>query len=224
VRWNRPGHGLVPPAGFIPIAEQSDLICDIGRWVLRNALRDAAAWGSGAGSSLEVAVNVSGRHVLSGTLVSDVQDALRAADLDPRRLTVEITETVLVVDLPIVIEQLEELRRMGVSIAIDDFGTGYTSLNHLRYLPADVIKIDRSFVAQLDRPREAPLVRLINDIGHTLALVVVAEGVETAEQQEQLVMMGCDRLQGYYFSRPVPADELFAWMARLPLDVQSSSR
>jgi diguanylate cyclase len=119
---------------------------------------------------------------------------------------------------------------MGVSIAIDDYGTGYTSLNHLRFLPADVIKIDRSFVAQLDRPREAPLVRLINDIGHTLGLVVVAEGVETAEQQQQLIDMGCDRLQGYYLSRPLPLAGLVEWLnvAQLGLGeapgAQSSSR
>jgi EAL domain-containing protein (putative c-di-GMP-specific phosphodiesterase class I) len=177
-----------------------------------------------------VAVNVSGRHVLSGSLVGDVAHALERSGLDPGRLTIEITETVLLLDLPIVIDQLEELRRMGVSVAIDDFGTGYTSLNHLRYLPADVIKIDRSFVAQLDRVREAPLVRLINDIGHTLGLVVVAEGVETAEQQQQLIDMGCDRLQGYYLSRPIPLDDLVEWLERSSLEfveapeVQSSSR
>ena len=214
VRWERPGHGLVPPGEFIAVAEQSNLICEVGRWVLGAAARAAADVDQAVGRyCLGVAVNISGRHVLSGTLVDDVRRAVTVAGVDPARLTIEITETVLLLDLPIVIDQLQELRAMGVSIAIDDYGTGYTSLNHLRYLPADVIKIDQSFVAQLDEPREAPLVRLINDIGHTLSLLVVAEGVETAEQQAQLTAMGCDRLQGFHLSRPLPLDDLDRWMA-----------
>jgi diguanylate cyclase (GGDEF)-like protein len=213
VRWRRPEHGMVSPAAFIPIAELSGLIIDIGRVVLRKAACEVVRWTSDLGiEPIEVAVNISGRHMLSGTVIDDVNAALAVSGLDPRQLTLEITETVLLTDMPMVATQLEDLRAMGVRVAIDDFGTGYTSLSHLRHLPADVIKIDGSFVAHLDQPREATLVRLVNDLGHTLGLEVVAEGVETVEQRATLTELGCDMLQGYYFSRPLPAAAVRSWL------------
>lgn len=216
VRWDRPGHGLVPPGEFIPVAEASDLIIDIGRHVLRAATVELAR-GPLAGEQLEVAVNVSARHVASGSLFEDVQMALADSGLAPSRLTVEITETVLVTDLPFLAGQLEQLRRLGVRVAIDDFGTGFTSLAHLRSLPADVIKIDRSFVAEME-DGDASLVRLVTDLGHHLGLEVVAEGVETAEQLAQLRRLGCDRIQGYLLGRPQPAAQLPGWFeAHRPL-------
>ncbi len=222
VRWERPGHGLVPPGMFIEVAEASDLIIDIGQYVLHAATMELAQ-GVLAGEQLEVAVNVSARHVASGSLFADVQSALAASGLAPSRLTVEITETVLVTDLPFLAGQLEQLRRLGVRVAIDDFGTGYTSLAHLRQLPADVIKIDRSFVAEM-ADDEGSLVRLVTDLGHHLGLEVVAEGVETDEQLDALCRLGCDRIQGFLLARPQPAEQLPAWFAahRPPIRVATS--
>lgn len=211
VRWQRPGHGLVPPGVFIPVAEASDLIVDVGRHVLRAATAELSR-GPLADDNLEVAVNVSARHVASGSLLADVREALVDSGLEPSRLMVEITETVLVTDLPFLAEQLDQLRRLGVRVAIDDFGTGFTSLAHLRQLPADVIKIDRSFVADM-ADDDGSLVRLVIDLGHQMDLQVVAEGVETDVQLAKLRHLGCDRIQGYLLARPMPAGELPGWFA-----------
>lgn len=213
VRWERPGHGLVPPGVFIPVAEASDLITDVGRYVLRVATAQLAAGVGGPFAGLEVAVNVSARHVTSGSLLADVTAALADSGLAPHQLVIEITETVLVTDLPFLAGQLEQLRRLGVRVAIDDFGTGFTSLAHLRQLPADVIKIDRSFVAEMGDD-DGSLVRLVTDLGHHLGLEVVAEGVETEAQLEVLRRLGCDRVQGFLLGRPMPADQLDDWSAR----------
>nr|WP_246315241.1 EAL domain-containing protein [Kineococcus aurantiacus] len=208
VRWEKPGQGLVPPGAFIPVAEGSDLICDLGRWALRTSLaqlaRLDAAGGPGAG--LRVAVNISGRHLRSPRLVQDVRSALEAAGTAPDRLTLEVTETVMVED-DAAWARLEELRSLGVAVAIDDFGTGYTSFGQLARVPVDVLKIDRSFVDSED-PRTVELVRLVVGAARSFGLKVVAEGVEQASQVRALQAVGCDTAQGYYFSRPVPADRL----------------
>ena len=217
VRWERPGHGLVPPGVFIPVAEDSDLIIDLGRWVLRRATTELAACchDDPDHDPLTLTVNVSARHVASGTLLADVLGALEESGLPPERLVVEITETVLVTDLPFLGEQLQQLRDRGVRVAIDDFGTGFTSLAHLRQLPADVIKIDRSFVSELGDAGEGDgsLVRIVIDLGHQLGLEVVAEGVETAPQLDQLRDLGCDRIQGFHVARPMPVEACRAWLA-----------
>ncbi|MEW9266598.1 EAL domain-containing protein [Kineococcus endophyticus] len=208
VRWQKPGEGLVPPGVFIPVAEASDLICDLGRWALKTSLTQLAEFDAagGPGSGLKVAVNISGRHLRSPRLVDDVRSALEASGTAPQRLALEITETVMVED-DAAWARLEELRAIGVQIAIDDFGTGYTSFGQLARVPVDVLKIDRSFVDS-DDPRTVELVRLVVGAARSFGLRVVAEGVEQASQVHALQAVGCDTAQGYYFSRPVSADRL----------------
>jgi diguanylate cyclase (GGDEF)-like protein len=213
VRWRHEG-GIRPPDSFIPVAERSDLIIELDRWVLARAARQMAEWGDRPElADVHVAVNVSGRHVTSKALHRHVTDLLSATGLDPRRLIIELTETVLVDDLIEAAAQLEAIRRLGVRIALDDFGTGYTSINHLRQLPVDIIKIDRSFVQRLASEREQALLRMITELGHHLGMTITAEGVETAEQYEQLRRLGCDKAQGYHMSRPLPAEALVEWVA-----------
>nr|WP_179756742.1 EAL domain-containing protein [Kineococcus aurantiacus] len=206
VRWDRPGHGLVPPDAFIPAAERSDLICDLGRWALAAALEQLTQWDEGEEfAGLGMAVNISGRHLASRHLLDDVTDALSASGVEPGRLTLEITETVLV-DEPSALDQLRALRELGVRIAIDDFGTGYTSIGQLPRLPVDVLKIDRSFVAS-PGAGHADLVRLVISAAHSFDLGVVAEGIEENDQLHRLVADSCDSGQGFLFARPsAPAD------------------
>ena len=206
VRWDRPGHGMVPPDAFIPTAERSALVCDLGRWVLGEATRQLAAWTADAppgAAPTTVAVNVSGRHLASPDIVRDVAAALVASGVAAHQLVLEITETVLV-DQPVAIAHLGALRALGVSISIDDFGTGYTSIGQLQHLHADTIKIDRSLVAST-APGSAELVRLVVHAAHAFGLSVVAEGVEHEHQLSPLLLAGCDSAQGYFFARPQPA-------------------
>ncbi|MEZ0165527.1 EAL domain-containing protein [Kineococcus sp. LSe6-4] len=208
VRWVRPGHGLVPPDAFIPVAEASSLVCDLGRWALAEATAQLVRWDAEGGhrGGLAVAVNISGRHLAQAHLLEDVTDALAASGIDPSRLTVEITETVLV-DEPLALEHLRSLRELGVRVAIDDFGTGYTSIGQLSRLPVDVLKIDRSFVSSPEAGH-ADLVRLLISAAHSFSLGVVAEGVEEDGQLSALLAASCDAAQGYLFARPVPAADL----------------
>jgi diguanylate cyclase (GGDEF)-like protein len=212
VRWQRPEHGIQPPDSFIPVAERSDLIIELDKWVMARAARQIRDWAGTADlGAVQVAINVSGRHLLSQTLFDHVVELLDATGLEPHRLVVEITETVLVNDLVVAAAQLEAVRGLGVRIALDDFGTGYTSITHLRQLPIDIIKIDRSFVQRLASEKDRTLLAMITDLGHHLGLTITAEGVETAEQYDTLRQLGCDRAQGYLMSRPLPADALEAW-------------
>jgi diguanylate cyclase (GGDEF)-like protein len=208
VRWVRPDGTLVPPDDFIPIAERSDLILDVDRWVLDRAAAQMASWKDHPQlGRLPVAVNLSARHLCAPSLMSDVLGALERHDVSPSRMILEITESALLGDLDRAARRLSELRSRGIKIAIDDFGTGYTSLAHLRRLPVDVLKIDRSFVSNLDRSDDRSLVKLIVETGHLLGVSVTAEGVETYEQADLLAELGSDHLQGYRFSRPLgPAD------------------
>jgi diguanylate cyclase (GGDEF)-like protein len=214
IRWNRPGHGLVPPADFIPTAEESRLINDIGRWTLREAAAQLARWDAELGRrDLTVAVNISGRHLVSDELVADVRTALDAAGIGAHRLVVEVTETVLVDDLSAT-RNLTALREMGVRVSIDDFGTGFTSIGQLLSLPVDELKIDRSFVASTD-PAQLELVELMARAAHAFGLHVVAEGVEEAVQLDRLAGCAVESAQGFHFAYPQPADETLA-LVRLP--------
>jgi diguanylate cyclase (GGDEF)-like protein len=212
VRWQRPDVGMQPPDSFIPVAERSDLIVSLDNWVMKRAARQMNEWADRTDlTDIQVAINVSGRHLLSQTLYDHVVELLDTTGIAPRRLVVEITETVLVNDLVAAAAQLEAVRGLGVRIALDDFGTGYTSITHLRQLPIDIIKIDRSFVQRLGNERDRTLLAMITDLGHHLGLTITAEGVETAEQYELLRAMGCDRAQGYHMSRPLAPDALATW-------------
>ena len=206
VRWNRPGHGEVYPDDFIPIAEKSALIIELDRWVLATAAAQGRSWlDQAAMSDLTLAVNISGRHLLSGRLPGNVREVLAATGLPSRNLILEITETVLITDLPTVSVQLGDIRALGVLIAVDDFGTGFTSVAALRSLPVDIIKVDRSFVNAIDEGSNHALVAMVTRLGHELGATVIAEGVETQEQLTALTDLAADQMQGYLISRPVPA-------------------
>lgn len=204
IRWQRPGHELLPPDAFIPAAEQSTLICDMGRWVLGRATQQLAQWrrADPDAGDLTVAVNISGRHLLSSGVVDDVADALQASGLPGSALVVEITETVLVDPLQTA-ARLQALRALGVGISIDDFGTGYTSIGRLQHLHVDTLKIDKSFISSAG-PGAADLVKLMINAAHAFGLRVVAEGIEDPDQLDALRELACDSGQGYLFARPQP--------------------
>jgi EAL domain-containing protein (putative c-di-GMP-specific phosphodiesterase class I) len=215
LRWRHPVRGTIGPAAFVPLAEESGLIVPLGRWVLDEACRQAAAWQSELGRSFGISVNLSGRQVDDSALVADIAGALARAGLEPGLLTLEITESVLLQDVDAVRERLTELKRLGVQLAIDDFGTGYSSLSYLRRFPVDVLKIDRSFIAAVDTgAAEAALVRSIVSLAQILELQTVAEGIEEVGQFEALRGLGVDRGQGYLFAEPLEGDALVALLGR----------
>ncbi len=209
VRWQHPRRGLLGPMEFIPLAEETGLILDIGRWVLGQACRQAGAWQrTHPELDLTIAVNVSPRQFRDPDLVADVDAALRAGALIPRRLTLEITESVLMDNSDVMIDRLHQLKALGVRLAIDDFGTGYSSLNYLRALPVDIVKIDKVFVDGVAFDNEARgLIEAILSMANTLDLETIAEGVETPDQAERLQRLGSNLVQGYYFSQPLPAED-----------------
>ena len=217
LRWVDPARGYVAPTEFIHLAERSELIEIIGRFVLRRACHAAATWRLGDGREIShIAVNVSARQLRGESLVNDVTSALHDSGLAPHKLVIEITESMLLEDLPGTIERLDALHALGVRIAIDDFGTGYSSLSRLGQLPVDVLKVDRSFTMALDEAGARTLVPAILELARTLGLATVAEGVETAEQGLRLIGLGCDLAQGFYFARPVPEAELADMLQRPP--------
>jgi len=210
LRWKHPRHGLLSPDEFIPLAENTGLIKPIVGWVLRRALRQCAEW-EAAGHSIPIAVNCSARNLLQEDLPEVIAAALAASGLPADRVTLEITETVLIEDPRRALEVATELARLGIRLSIDDFGTGYSSLDYLRRLPAREIKIDKSFVVAMDRDEgSAVIVRSIVDLAHNLGLEAVAEGVESVAVWKLLQGLGCDLAQGYYFGRPAPAAEFLA--------------
>jgi diguanylate cyclase (GGDEF)-like protein len=208
IRWNHPDRGLVFPNDFIPAAESSGWIVSIGEWVLNQACRDLKTWEHISNEPVRVSVNVSPRQLSDPSFVTMVRGVLEGADLDARRLTLEVTES-LYVDGAGRKEVLSELREIGVKIAIDDFGTGYSSLGSLRDMPVDVLKIDKSFIDHIANTAEAAhLVRMILQLARDFRISTVAEGAEDLCQIQMLRAMGCPFVQGYYFSRPVPVSEL----------------
>lgn len=220
VRWEHPDRGLVPPAEFIPLAEETGAIVDIGHWVLREALRQGAEWTAASGMPLRMAVNLSPRQLHGRDVTAEVAAALEESGFPAEQLTLEVTEGVLVRDVDAVVGQLEALRALGIRIAIDDFGTGFSGLSYLRHLPADIIKIDRSFVMDLPRGRSAvTLITSIVELARTLGLDVVAEGVENEEQRLALADLQCGSAQGYLFARPEPADRAGACIGGSPVAV-----
>jgi diguanylate cyclase (GGDEF)-like protein/PAS domain S-box-containing protein len=208
VRWRHPELGLVAPGHFITVAEDTGLIVPIGRWVLRQACLQNKAWQAHGFPRLRVSVNLSGRQFKQDDVVETVAAALRETGLAPEDLELELTESILFLNNGETEKKLQALRAMGVHLAIDDFGTGYSSLEYLMRLPVHRLKIDRSFIRALtSKPEDAAIARAIVAMGHSLALEVTAEGVETAEQLSVLQACGCDESQGYYFGQPVPATE-----------------
>ncbi len=214
IRWQHPTRGVIAPYEFVPIAEETGLIVDIGRWVLREACCQATRWTAVDGRPLTVSVNVAARQLDSDGLIDDVREALHISGLDARRLVLEITESDVMSAPDLAREKLEALKTLGLRLAIDDFGTGYSSLSYLQYFPVDELKIDRSFVKRIDvGERDAALVRTIVSLARSLSVEVVAEGVEMAEQEHFLRSIACDTGQGYLYSRPLPADKITAFLA-----------
>lgn len=205
LRWHCPKRGLVSPADFIPLAEEIGLIVPIGEWVIRTACEEAVGWPQ----PLNVAVNVSAVQFGSPNLVSTILSALAQSGLDPRRLEVEITESVLLGDHRAALDTLLRVRELGVRVSMDDFGTGYSSLSYLRSFPFDKIKIDQSFVrGQSDDPSGMAIVRAIAGLGQSLGMATLAEGVETEEQLARVAADGCTDVQGYLISRPLPPERI----------------
>jgi diguanylate cyclase (GGDEF)-like protein/PAS domain S-box-containing protein len=208
IRWRHPQHGLMPPGQFIDVAEDCGLIVPIGRWVLREACRQARAWQDAGLPMIRIAINVSAVELQAPDLVSSVLDVLADTGLEARHLELELTETFLMQEAGSTIAVLRELRNIGVHLALDDFGTGYSSLSYLQRFPIDTLKIDQSFVRDLASDADdANIVSAVIGMGNSLHMRVIAEGIETREQLEFLKQHGCPVGQGFYFSRPVPAAE-----------------
>jgi EAL domain-containing protein (putative c-di-GMP-specific phosphodiesterase class I) len=205
LRWNRPGHGLVSPAMFISCAEETGIIVPLGEWVIRKAIEEAAQWRD----EVSVAINLSPAQMKNPSIVATIIGALAASQLEPNRLEIEITESVLMDETEQNIRTLHALRELGVKIALDDFGTGYSSLSYLRSFPFDKIKIDQRFVRGIENSSEnQAIVRAIISLARDLGMRVTAEGVEDEQQATILAGLGCTEVQGYLYSRPQPSSEL----------------
>ncbi|MGA2500481.1 MAG: EAL domain-containing protein, partial [Tepidisphaeraceae bacterium] len=205
-RWNNPVLGSIPPLKFVPLAEECGLIASIGEWMLEQACRQMVDWLHGGVEAGSVAVNASVRQFSQPGFVGFVERTLKKTGLDPRRLEIEITESLLMSDPEETAAKLQKLRELGVTVAIDDFGTGYSSLAYLHRLPIDTLKIDRSFVCNMGE--KAAIIRTIVSLAKSLQMRVVAEGVETIEQRELLLRAGCDGMQGYLFAKPLAPEEV----------------
>jgi len=209
LRWQRPGHGLVSPADFIPVLEETGLIVSVGRWVIATVCEQIGRWLRSSAGAFQVSVNVSGRQFIEGDLEADVIGALEANQVPPGLLELELTETSLMANTDRTIATLQRLRELGVQISIDDFGTGYSSLAYLRRFPIDKLKIDIVFIRDITTsPDDAAIARTIIHMAHSLKLDVIAEGVETSAQLTYLRRHHCDQIQGHYFSRPLPVAEV----------------
>lgn len=209
LRWERPDYGAVSPAVFVPILESLGLIVPVGRWVIEQVCRQIAEWQQGPIGPVEVSVNVSGHQLIEGDLIADIARLLKQHQVEPHWLEVELTEGSLMENTQHTIASLQRLHTMGVKISIDDFGTGYSSLAYLRRFPIDTLKIDIAFIREVtSNLQDAAITRTIIELAHSLNLRVVAEGVETQAQLAFLKEAGCDQIQGYLFSRPLPVETL----------------
>ncbi|MGE3318092.1 MAG: putative bifunctional diguanylate cyclase/phosphodiesterase [Candidatus Berkiella sp.] len=208
IRWNHPEKGFISPFFFMTAAEETHLILPLGEWVLRSACKQAQAWIMAGYPSIQVAVNVSARQLFQSDLVSLVRQILKETQVSPQSIEIELTESVLAQDMSAAIEIMKGLKELGVGIALDDFGTGYSSLSYLMEFPVDKLKIDRSFIKSISERKEGhALTRGIIDLGHSLHLKVLAEGVETKEQLHYLKQSKCDLVQGYYYAQPQPPQQ-----------------
>jgi len=213
IRWNHPERGLIPPADFIPIAEETGLILPIGHWVLLTACRQAKAWLDAGSDMGDMAVNISAHQFRQPEFAQSVRNVLEETGLPPERLELEITESTVMNSADDSVHMLAELKGMGVKLAIDDFGTGYSSLAYLRRFPIDRLKIDRTFVTDMENDADAAsLVASIIALGRSLGLRLVAEGVENSAQADLLRDKECERVQGYHYFRPGSAESILASM------------
>jgi EAL domain-containing protein (putative c-di-GMP-specific phosphodiesterase class I) len=215
IRWRHPSLGLVLPAQFIPLAEETGLISPIGEWALRTACAQAVAWHTSGHRQLSIAVNLSPRQFLQRDMASFVRDVLATTGLGAEFLELELTESLLMEDSGAAVESLRRLKAVGVGLSLDDFGTGYSSLRYLKRFPIDVVKIDRSFVCDVTSNADgASLTKTIIAMAKSLKLKTIAEGAETRAQLSFLRRNGCDAIQGYYFSRPLPVEDVVAFLSQ----------
>jgi len=216
LRWNDPEHGSIPPNVFIPLAEESGVIHALGEWVVKNAAAQCVTWRK-SGMPLTISVNLSAKQFYREDLAQRISDIVRGEGCEPSWIELEVTETSLVHDIDAIRKVLHQLRDEGFSVAIDDFGTGYSSLTHLKHFPIDTLKIDISFIADLETdPGDAAITEAIIGLARGLGLKVVAEGVGTKEQLEFLDVRGCHYFQGYWVSKPLPADTFVDFVTRKP--------
>jgi EAL domain-containing protein (putative c-di-GMP-specific phosphodiesterase class I) len=223
VRWLHPERGMIPPGKFIPVAEESGLILPIGDWVLKKACTQLVAWAQDpATAGLTLAVNVSAHQFRQPDFVAQVMAIVERSGVQPARLKLELTESMLVKDVEDVIGKMSQLQARGVGFSLDDFGTGYSSLSYLKRLPLDQLKIDQSFVRDLlSDPNDMAIARTVVSLGQSLGLSVIAEGVETEGQRNWLSANGCHAFQGYLFSKPLPIAEFEAFTRRRHGDAQA---
>jgi EAL domain-containing protein (putative c-di-GMP-specific phosphodiesterase class I) len=213
IRWQHPEEGLIAPARFIGVAEVSGLIIPMGEWILHTACRQLRIWQKKIDRDLTMAVNLSARQFQQPDLLEQVREAIEDAGITPDSLELEITESNAMQNAENTIYTLRELKALGVRISMDDFGTGYSSLNYLKRVPIDTLKLDQTFVRDvMTDPIDAAIVSAVIQMAHSLQLTVVAEGVETQGQLDFLRRQRCDTIQGYYFSRPLAADDLEAYL------------
>jgi len=207
IRWNHPQRGLINPLDFIPVAEETGMIFQIGEWVMRQAMRDQVKW-KAAGHNISVAINISPKQFMANDLAQRIERSIIDTGVDPEYLNIEVTESMLIVDETYVYDLLSSLSRKGIKISIDDFGTGYSNLANLQKYPISCLKIDREFV----NAKKTALLEIILEMGKKLGMSVVAEGVETMEQIRWLQKHHCDELQGFFFSKPIPFDDITAFI------------
>ncbi|OUR89470.1 hypothetical protein A9Q81_21725 [Gammaproteobacteria bacterium 42_54_T18] len=215
VRWHHPEKGLVPPDEFIPLAENNQTIISIGKWIIDESCRALSLWHNAGFSHLTISINVSAIQLHQSNLIRVLKDAIKKYQLNPHRIILEITETAVMSNLDAAVRMLKHIKQIGIQIAIDDFGTGYASLNHLKRLPFDKVKVDKTFIEDmLDSPENATIVGAIINLGHNLDMQVIAEGTETLEQIKYLQQCHCDFAQGYYYSRPVNSNEVISLLRK----------
>ena len=214
LRWNHPVRGLVMPAVIIPSAERTGSILPLGEWVLRQACRDLMQWKRDGLAVPQLAVNVSARQVMGPSFPQTVAAVLKETGADPTALCLEVTESLFLGDTDRAADVMREIKDLGVRLSLDDFGTGYSSLTYLQSFPVDTVKIDRTFTAKITHSKSTrSIVRAVIDLSHVLDMTVVAEGVETPGDLQQVTEMGADFGQGFHFSEPVPSNELSDWAA-----------
>jgi EAL domain-containing protein (putative c-di-GMP-specific phosphodiesterase class I) len=225
VRWIHPTRGMVPPNEFIPVAEDSSLIVEIGNWVLESACAQIALWSKDKKTSkLVIAANISAKQFVQPDFVNTIDTLLKKHKIEPSRLKLELTESVLIEDIKSVVTKMNALRdTLGVGLSLDDFGTGYSSLSYLKQLPLDQVKIDQSFVRDMTTDAsDAIMVKNIIDMAHNFGLNVIAEGVETEEQLNLLKKNGCKSYQGYLFSKPIPVEHFEEMLQDIALSIPNN--
>ncbi|HEX3691900.1 MAG TPA: EAL domain-containing protein, partial [Solirubrobacteraceae bacterium] len=228
IRWSHPRRGVVQPDDFVPLLEETGLIVDVGRWVLNEACRQGATWHE-VGHTVGIAVNVSARQLDRDELVAEVQEALESSGIDPAALTLEITETTIMTNAEETAERLAAIKELGVRVAIDDFGTGYSSLAYLQRFPVDALKIDRSFITRLREDADSEtLIRTLVQLGKSLSIETLAEGIEQTSELSLLRQESCDVGQGFLFARPldVQACDAFLenWTSRAAAEATAAPR